>query len=290
MIGVNRSKLKQKNLLMISIGIFMLLSVANQDKPIIDQFNLNDKSAHRIALGKELKEISGLAVSEDGGLFCQNDEKGIIYQIDLRDGTIIKKFKLGVLTVTKDFEDIAIVGDTFYMVTSSGELYIFLEGKANVSVKYSVIQTGLSKKNNVEGLCYDPETNCLLLACKGYPGKGFKEYKAIYAYSLTENKLLAKPRFLISIKEMEKFSKEKKFEPSGLARHSQSGHFFIIAARGNLIVDISKFGQILRRKQLKEKMHSQPEGIIFKSSNELLICDEGQNGKAYITQYTIDGK
>jgi uncharacterized protein YjiK len=262
-----------------------ILSMDTQETSSLYQFNINDESAHLLKLKKELKEISGITFSKDGKLFCHNDEKGIIYQIDINNGKIIKKFKIGILTVNKDFEDITVVGDTFYLVTSSGDLYNFKEGKKNASVKYEVVSTGLTKRNNVEGLCYDPETNCLLLACKGYAGKGYKKYKAVYAYSLSKNKLLIKPRFLIPSDETEKFSKENKFEPSGIARHPETGHFFIIAAGGNLIVEISKTGQIIAQKRLKKKLHAQPEGIVFKSANELLISDEGQAGSARITFY-----
>lgn len=281
-------RLKYKYLLISLLGIIILVSITSQSITILDQFNLNDKKVHRITLNNELKEISGLAIDDEGNLFCHNDEKAILYQVDLSNGNILKKFKLGILTINRDFEDIAIVGNTFYLVTSSGNLYSFKEGKKNASVKYKVLSTGLTKRNNVEGLCYDPETNCLLLACKGYAGKGYKKYKAVYAYSLSKNKLLIKPRFLIPSDEIEKFSKENKFEPSGIARHPETGHFFIIAAGGNLITEISRTGQILKMRHLKEKRHQQPEGIEFKSTKELLISDEGQSGKAKITLYTTN--
>lgn len=273
------------------IIIFLTSVLFCQDNnSILHHFNLNNKHAHQIKLNKELQEISGLAFNKEGKLFCHNDEKGIIYQVDMNNGNILKKFKLGILTIQRDFEDIAVVDDTFYLVTSSGILFSFIEGEDKTSVKYKGIKTELNKKNNVEGLCYDPETNCLLLACKGDPGEGYEKYKAIYAYSLTENKLLSKPRFLLSLDEIEKFSKEKNFEPSGIARHPQTGHFFIIAASGNMIVEISKTGQILAMKHLKKKYHTQPEGITFKSANELLICDEGQGNKGTITLYISERK
>ena len=268
------------------IIIFLISFLFCQDdNSILHLFNFNNKYAHQIALNKELREISGLAFSKEGKLFCHNDEKGIIYQVDLENGKILKKFKLGILTINRDFEDIAIVDDIFYLVTSSGILFSFKEGEDNASVKYKGFETELNKRNNVEGLCYDPETNCLLLACKGDPGEGYEKYKAIYAYSLTKHILLSKPRFLLSLDEIEKFSKEKNFEPSGIARHPQSGHFLIIAASGNVIVEISKSGRILAMEHLKKKYHTQPEGIDFKSANELFICDEGQGDKGTITLY-----
>ena len=274
-----------------SITIFILFSfIPAICQNLLDRFKLNDKNSYQIDLPNELKEISGIALSADGRLFGHNDEKGIIYQIDLHDGKILKKFYLGKNPVKKDFEDIAIIGANFYLITSSGELYVFSEGRDKQFVTYSIIETGLTKDNNVEGLCYDPETNCLLLACKGYPGEGYKKFKAVYAFSLNENRLLSKPRFLLPLNKMKDFSEENKFEPSGITRHAETGHFFVIAASGNTIVEISKTGEILAMKHLKEKMHSQPEGIVFKSVGELLISDEGQGGKATVTRYFTHGK
>ena len=104
----------------------MLLS-ADSDQSILDQYSLNKKSHIHFSLPKDLKEISGLAMSSDGRLFCHNDEKGIIYQLDYKTGTILNKFKLGWLTVQRDFEGIAIAENVFYLVTSSGVIYRFKE-------------------------------------------------------------------------------------------------------------------------------------------------------------------
>jgi hypothetical protein len=56
----------------------------------------------------------------------------------------------------------------------------------------------------VEGLCYDPETTSLLLACKDYPGKGFEKNKAVYSFALHTITLDEKPRFLIPLKDIRK--------------------------------------------------------------------------------------
>jgi len=103
--------------------------VSGSDQSILDQYSLNKKTYTQFSLPKELKEISGLAMSSDGKLFCHNDEKGIIYQLDYKTGNIVSKFKLGWLTVQRDFEGMAIAKDIFYLVTSSGKIYSFKEGE-----------------------------------------------------------------------------------------------------------------------------------------------------------------
>jgi len=259
--------------------------VSGSDQSILDQYSLNKKTYTQFSLPKELKEISGLAMSSDGKLFCHNDEKGIIYQLDFKNGTIVNKFKLGWLTVQRDFEGIAIAENMFYLVTSSGVLYRFKEDGDKKTVPYDVYDTGLSAKNNIEGLCYDPETNSLLLACKGEAGKGYINSEAIYSFSLLDMELLEKPRFLIPIKKIKKESKEDDFAPSGIARHPSNGNFFVIASSGNMILEISKTGEILNQKRLNKKWHEQPEGITFSNDFDLLISDEGRSGKGQLTIY-----
>ncbi len=232
----------------------------------------------------ELREISGLASSEDGRLFCHNDEKGIVYEIDKTKGKIIKKFFPGNKIIKADFEGIALAGDMFYLMTSSGEIYEFSEGADNAFVEYNVYDTGLPAKCDVEGLCYDPETYCLLLACKGYPGKGYEGSKAVYSFSLETKSLSKEPRFLLPEKLLKKRTGEKYFYPSGIERNPVTGTFLIISARAKAIIEISGCGEILGHAELDKKVHDQPEGITFTQDLNIVISDEGRkSGK--LTHY-----
>ncbi|MGD9900410.1 MAG: SdiA-regulated domain-containing protein [Calditrichaceae bacterium] len=224
----------------------------------------------------ELREISGLASSEDGRLFCHNDEKGIVYEINPADGKIVKKFFPGKKIIKADFEGLAIVDDWFYMVTSSGKIFEFREGQDGAFVDYSVYDTGLPAKCDVEGLCYDPETDCLLLACKGYPGKGYEGSKAVYSFSVKTKSLVKEPRFLLQEKLLKKMTGITNFHPSGIERNPVTGTFLIISARGKSIVEISRDGEILGHADLDKKIHEQPEGITFSSDLDIIISDEGK--------------
>lgn len=171
------------------------------------QFSVNDydfspSEKWQRDLPKKLKEISGLAYASDTRLFGLNDEKGIIYQIDLGKGEIVKSFSIGKRILFKDFEGLAIAEKTFFAITNSGELYKFYEQKDGGYSNYKKLFTGLSQKFDAEGLCFDPETYSLLIACKGYSGKGNNNLKAIFSFDLNSNKINAKPRFLISLKDL----------------------------------------------------------------------------------------
>ena len=248
----------------------------------LSKYNFEPEGSLRIKLPGELQEISGLTMTDDGRMFGHNDEKGFVYQIDYTVGDIVKKFSLGKKYEREDFEGIAFANNTFYVVSSNGDIYEFEEGNDGESVTYNVIETDLKSKFDVEGLCFDPETNSLLLACKGYPGKGFKRQKAVYSFSLDEMKLEKEPRFLIDLSEIKKM-----FNPSGIERSPNTGTFFIIAANGNAIIEISKEGKLIDEKKLPPIIHEQPEGITFAPDKSLIISDEGDftSGSIVIHKY-----
>lgn len=286
------SHMKKSFSFLIIIFIFCSLNFMKpEEKSLLHHYNFNSSegsfNALLIKLSNKLKEISGLAITNDGRLFCHNDEKGEIFQLDYQTGKILKSFSLK-KKVKEDFEGIAIVKAMFYMVTSKGDIFEFKEGKNESKVKYEVYETDLKSKYDVEGLCYDPETNSLLLACKEFPGKGIKNKRAIYSFSLKKKKLIDKPRFLISTKKMEEASDHNAFNPSGIERHPLSGTFFIITGKGRCIVEVSPEGKLLSENNLNDKIHRQPEGITFLPDNSLLISDERVDNNATLTVYPFN--
>lgn len=240
-------------------------------------YNFEKDKARQVTLSSKLKEISGIAFSKDGKLFAHDDERAVIYQLDPANGKIIKSFYFGLLVKRADFEDIEIVNDDFYMISSDGLIYRFKEGADKERVDYETYSTDLKSANDVEGLCYDPATNSLLLALKGHPGAGLsKKKKAVYSFSLLSLELEKLPRFILDADEIKDLSKENDFAPSAIARHTETGNFFIVASSGNLIVELNAKGKIINVNRLDRKIHSQPEGIAFSDKLSLFISDEGK--------------
>lgn len=250
-------------------------------------YDIENEDASFIKLPDEISEISGIAVTGDDRMFCHGDEDADIFQVDIKSGQVIKKFYAGETSVNGDFEDIAIAGDRFFLVESKGIIVEFKEGNNGEHVPYQTYKTFLKSSNNVEGLCYDPQTNSLLLACKDYPGKGYEKNKAVFSFSLNTMALDEKPRFLIPLKDIRKNTIENEFSPSGIARHPKTGTFFVIAARGNTIIELSKEGEIIAQKDLPEKVHKQPEGIAFTNDGTLIISNEGRFKTARLISYPM---
>jgi len=261
----------------------MLSSCQDRSSHKFDNYNLNEKSNIKIKLPKELSEISGLAYSEDNHIVTNNDETGTVFEIDILTGKILNEFYLGKKKIKKDFEGIAAVNDSLFMVTSSGVLYQFSFPDEEQNVEYKKYKTFLSSKYDVEGLCFDRATNSLLLACKGFAGKDLKGYKAIFKFDLSNHKLAEEPRFLIWLKKLKDKYDIKNFSPSGIEIHPRSGNFFIVSANIKAIIEISPDGKILEAVKLDKKYHKQPEGITILPDGSLIIADEGNGGKGFIT-------
>ena len=289
--------------LIVLISVLLCKPLKAEDS-MLSRYNLDNPESH-LKLAPELKEISGIAVSHDSRLFAHDDEKGTVYELDFATGAIIKRFYIeekrwyGNDRVLEDFEDIAIVGKRFYMVTSSGVLYGFPEGRDGEAVRADRHETFLNDLYDVEGLCYDPQTDALLLACKEYPEEiSLKELlfkrkkskirlKPVYSFSLKTRSLDAVPRFLIDGDSLRKKSAEKKFKPSAIARHPLSGTFFVLAAKGRLLVELDSRGNVVDVVRLPPKDHLQPEGLAFTGDNDMLISNEGVTGKATLLRYPM---
>ena len=271
--------------LAMAFSLLMVTACEGQQQRSPDGYALAAKP-HSVELTHTLREISGLAADTKGRLFAHDDERGVVYHLDAMTGSVLKRFILGRSMVTEDFEGIAIAGHYMYLVTSAGVLYQFREGKDGQRVEYRVIRTGLNRDNNVEGLCYDSDSNSLLLACKGNPGKGYRDKRAVYAFDLQRQTLEPRPRLLLDERRLKSIAKGKHVQPSGIERHPFTGNYFIVASQGSMLVEMTPKGKMVSAARLDADRHAQPEGITFLPNGDLLISDEGKkHGRLTLYRY-----
>jgi uncharacterized protein YjiK len=250
------------------------------------RYEVGSEDLRPLTLPQDVSEASGLTTTQDGRLLAHNDEEGVVYELDARNGKVVKRFSLGRFGVEEDFEGIAARGKTLYLASSSGDIFEFQEGGDRQRVQFQMYRTTLTGRNDVEGLCYDPPTDCLLLLCKGDAGKDRKDVKAVYAFDLKVKRLVEKPRLLISLAEIT-VTEKKKFNPSDIALHPVSGTFFIVSADGACIVEVGRDSRVLGQKRLPPGVNNHPEGITFLPDGTLVICNDGQGGKGSITRYPL---
>ena len=252
---------------------------------VLESFDLSSDGGVRVELPGQLREISGLAVSEDGRIFGHNDEFGRVFEIDVSTGSIKKFFNVGRLAVPGDFEGLAVAGERFFLVSSAGDLVEFREGENGSSMGYQVYPLGLGRLCEMEGLAFDESREALLLPCKTPRIRRLEDHLVVFSVPLTSMRPDPEPRIFLPLKEVDSAGLGKNFQPSSIEIHPESGSLFLVAARQEAIVELSSEGEILATKELKKKRHPQPEGITFLPDGRLVIADEGQGGRGALTLY-----
>lgn len=266
------------------IMIFVLGLQCKEGEKIIIEKTENKTT---IKLPSKLNEISGIVFSDDERLFCHDDEKGSVYQIDPKTGKIIKTFFLGSWGVEADFEDIAIAENKFYLITSNGILYEFEEGNDKEKVNFNTIDLKFSSKFEIEGLYYDDEYNSLLISTKDYAGKKYDDdERAVYSFSLEKRQLEVEPLFLITLKQLKKEFDIKDFFPSAITKNPVSKNYLILSSKDNpALIEINSKGEILNGIKLDKSKHPQPEGIAVTKNGEIYISDEADKKSPKLTYY-----
>ena len=184
-----------------------------------------EKPARRFKLPKQWREISGLTMLGENRLLAHDDERGVVFEIDYRDGSIVKAFALSdqLDPVADDFEGIAAAEGRVYLVSSSGRLYEFVEGTDGETVLYNLYTTGIGQDHEIEGLAYDPDQRVLLLISKNPKNPGQTGLVAICRWSLDTKQLVEDGPILIPSVALSSRIDSKQFQPSGIERHPVSG-------------------------------------------------------------------
>lgn len=236
-------------------------------------------------LPKQLVEVSGNTWVDKEHLLLIDDNYSSLYLIKIGDKNAglettipFQKDKNEKL----DIEDVAIVNNIVYALSSHGILYKISDwnGKYNTEK----ITTFLSKKNNTEGLSYDPVTKSLLIACKEESGleEEKKSTKAVYQFNMDSKKLEQKPFLVIHEDDFEKLTKDKiKFNPSAIAVHPVTHEIYILSTQDNKCMAVySREGKLISFQSIDKDLMPQPEGICFSPEGKLYISSEGKKGDA----------
>ena len=255
---------------------------AQGDSGVADSTN-KDGAIARWILPKDLDEISGIALTPDGRLLAQSDERAQISEIDFRRGVVTKQFVVGAPIIRADLEGIAVANDVVFLLASNGTLYEFREGGNGDRVDYTSIDTHLGKECEFEGLAYDSTLSSLLLACKNVNLKGAKDKMVIYRWKLQggPNRL---SRLEVPLEPILEAIDEKDFHPSEITVDPITGNYVVIAGIEEAMVQITPDGQLVFARPLRGT-HRQPESIAITRDSILIIGDEATRTPAVLTLY-----
>jgi hypothetical protein len=264
------------------------------------EYNLNKPDIVYL-LSHELREISGITIVNRTTIACIQDEHGTIFFQDIGRNEITGRINFG---PSGDYEDIARVGETYYIVKSDKVLTeVRNPGAASMGTK--VYMTGVPG-HDIEGLCYDRKNNRLLIVPKEAPkeenNKNNKRY--IYAFDLASKKLIQGPVLEFDVGTIGKFCMEhdirvpmkpkkkgKKDEPDIKFRISAFGinpvtnKLYLISGSEHLIFVSDMSGNIEYVSKLKNDLFPQPEGITFMENGDMFISNEGRGGQGTIIRF-----
>ena len=254
---------------------------AVQDKSFV-LYNLS-KPSQVWNLPESLKEVSGIGWVDSNHCLFIEDLHPDLYLVRLeKQGIIEKKIVFAQQSDRKfDVEDVAIAGNKAYALWSHGAIYQIDNWNSKPTVRRW--ETGLSKANDTEGLCFDPVSNDLLIACKNESSdEGQKKStRAVYRFDLSSGKLKENPFLLVYKKDLkQKESEVSNFYPSAIAIHPQTHDLYILSTKETKAMAVYSYDGKLKSFQFIDKeLMPQPEGLCFSPEGDLYISTEGKHGK-----------
>ncbi|HTE45308.1 MAG TPA: SdiA-regulated domain-containing protein [Gemmatimonadaceae bacterium] len=244
---------------------------------------LAGKPLARWILPAPLREISGLAFTKDGRMLAEGDEIGEIWEVDYRRGILVKHFFIGE-AVKGDFEAITVANDAVFLMASNGRISTFHEGANNAHVAYNVIETGLKKECEFEGMVFDPTINSLVLACKHIHDRDVHDAIVLYRWSLASDTTARLSKLTVPLVDVFKENSWKHFHPSDIAIDGVTGNYVLIASLEKTLIEITPAGSVVLARPLPDG-HPQAEGIAITKDSILIVSDEATSGPAIITLY-----
>jgi DNA-binding beta-propeller fold protein YncE len=231
-----------------------------------------------------LGEISGLVLTRDGRLVAHDDELGRVTVIDARGGVLLKQFNLGDRQTLADFEGITMVNDVFYMVTSRGALYEFREGLDGDRVHFTIHDLNLGQECEIEGVAHDAQLMVLVMPCKNVLASELKDQLVLYRWPLGGGVGSQVERFTMPLETVIGSNDWKQFRPTDIAVDPKTGHYVLVAAQEQGLLEMTRTGQVIRSMPLPGD-HPQAEGIAITPDGLLIVSDESGNHSATITVY-----
>lgn len=233
-----------------------------------------------------LEEVSGIAYMEQGKIACIQDEDGFIFIYDTKSASVERKIEFA---GHGDYEGIALVGTTAYVLRSDGTLFEVsnFENDRLKTIEYSF---EFSENYDFEGLGYDQRNNRLLLGIKN---KTDDDFKSIYAFDLATKKIINQPVYKIYFNHpvfdaLDMKPSNKMLQPSEITINPENGKIYILEGVNPKLLILDSLGIPEKLHVFKKKQFRQAEGLTFGPSGELFISNEGRGGSGNILYISLN--
>jgi uncharacterized protein YjiK len=225
-------------------------------------------------LNDALSEISGIYFyPKDTSVFAISDGSGYLFKIHLGKNIFTQRWKFD---KTFDFEDLVYKDSAFYVLESNGDIHTlkFSPKGDTITTQTTLFAEDHKNKNDFESLYYDPVRKSFILICKDCQSDK-KNVVTARAYH-PENNTFTPSAFTINVDLIAKKTglKKLKFKPSAATINPLTGDLWILASANMLLVVTDKNGNCKAAYHLNPAIFTQPEGITFTQSGNLIISNE----------------
>jgi len=237
-----------------------------------------------IILPPILLEISGITVIDSTSIACVQDENGMVFIFDMVKNEISDHF---IFHYPGDYEGVARVAGSFYVLRSDGTLFVTRNDKSSVFMQQIVTQVG--PPANYEGLCYDHRNHRLLIVPKNNPerGPGDKKKHPVYGLDLRSGKQHGEEVLQFDLSAITKHAsknnikvpeeaKEISLRVSDIGIHPVTNMLYVISAANRMLFIFNEDGTINYIEELSPDLFNMPEGISFHANGDMLISNEGR--------------
>ncbi len=238
-------------------------------------------------LGKELKEISGIAYDDRTNmLFAQNDEQGRLFRFsfELNKPGGLEHIGFG---SKNDYEDVVKTDSSIFILSSNGSL-IEMPLTANLFDSVPALSSYINHvKGEFESFYYDAAANALVTICKSCAHEK-NRMRTTYKFDIATGLFSDAPFYTIDVVAVKKLLKDEnaEFFPSAAAVHPLQNKLYIVSSIGKLLVIADLKGKIEKIFRIDPILFPQPEGMTFAPNGDLYISNEAVEEHANVLKFS----
>jgi len=247
---------------------FLSACSSKSNYPSPPGYDLSKPSVY--SLPTTLDEISGVVYyPKDSSVFAIQDEKGWLFKIHLTSPLKIEKWKF---SNSGDYEDVALVDSTFFVLRSKGVIEKFKFQNFD-SIELQSFKVPEEAKNEFETLYYDSSLHRLFLICKDCEDDKKKQVST-WSFDPVSNSFSSGFEIETSKIREQLNEKDQKLKPSAAAIHPITGELYVLASVNKALVILNKDHTVKNSYKIDPNLFKQPEGIAFTPKGGLIISNE----------------
>jgi uncharacterized protein YjiK len=226
-----------------------------------------------------LAEVSGLAWEGDAAL-AHGDEVGLVFRVAPAEGATPAGTLEG--EPRDDFEGIALASGRLVLSTSTGRLYVAGWPPPGATIPHRVVETGLGRECELEGLAWDAGNGALLLPCKQAKGRD-RRRGGVVVRRWHLDRGAALPDVVLDRGALEAAGLPA-FRPAAIEVDAATGHWLLLSANPPGLFEVTPTGAVVHAAAL-DRRHRQPEGLTLAPGGDLLLADEAAGEQPELTRY-----